>query len=75
MKITFKLPAYVELDIQDGSDRQMVTEVYDRTIKALWEDFITKVKLTQAEQKILDKTLGHETKVRFLSKPSFVKTK
>ena len=73
MDIFLKKELYFRISIEDGSDRQLVVDSFNKTIEPAFEEFIRKTKFDKKEVDALYELTNKRVELQILPKRDFVK--
>jgi hypothetical protein len=73
MKFYLKKEIYFEVEIENGSDRALVTKSFDEIVDPAFNKLIEKIRFAKTEINALRKLTGYNVDCRALSKPTFMK--
>jgi hypothetical protein len=72
MKVFLKKELYFEIIVEDGTDRNVVTDAINRTVDPAFNEFVRKLTLSQAEVGALSKLIGHDVTVRAIPRSDYL---
>jgi len=73
MKIFLKKEVYFEIEIEDGTDRSLVSKAFTNVIDPAFDKLIRKIKFDKTEIENVQGDCGTRVKVRILPKSEFLK--
>jgi hypothetical protein len=73
MKYYFRSDVYFEIDLEEENDRQPAQKVFHEILEPVFEEFISKIKLTKEVKQSIKELSGKKLNVALLSKKQFVK--
>lgn len=72
MKFFLRKELYFEIDVENGSDRAVVTRAFDEVVEPAFRDLIQKIRFSKTEIDSIRKLTGQDINVRALSKRDFL---
>lgn len=72
MKIFFKKEIYFEVEIEDGSDRSLVSSALEELIDPSFEELVRKIKFHKEEISSLNQRIGKQVSISVLPKSEFL---
>lgn len=75
MKMVFKLPTYVELEVSEETNRIIVTDTFNHDIIPIWGDFLSKLRFSPEERKMVEDHIGSKVRISFTPDPPLYKKK
>ena len=73
MDIFLKKELYFRISIEDGSDRRLVVDSFNKTIEPAFEEFIRKIEFNKKEVDALYELTNKRVGLQILPKKDFVK--
>ena len=73
MKITFKRPLYITLDLHENRDRGQVTQVFKQVLDPEFSEFVSSIRTRSSVQKSLSEQLRTPVSVSFSDRHKEVK--
>ena len=74
MKVILKHQFYFELEVQDGSDRNLIAQSFEKELRPQFDQLLSKIKFDDSDRASLYKLTGLDVKIRILSNDQFKKT-
>lgn len=72
MKIFLKKEIYFEVEIDDGTDRALVSHAMEEIIDPAFEELVRKIKFSKDELKKIDQNIGKKVQIQVIPKSDFV---
>lgn len=72
MKVYLKETVYFEVDVSDGSNRSLVTEMFSKEIRPQFENILKSIKFDDSDRFAFAKLSGTPVKIRLLSQRDFL---
>lgn len=74
MKVILKHQFYFELEVKDGSDRNLIAQSFEKELRPQFDQLLSKIKFDDSDRASLYKLTGLDVKIRILSNDQFKKT-
>lgn len=73
MKVTFKRPLYITLELSDNVDRQKVTTAFRNVIEPEFLDFVSSIRVRKSVLLQIEQVIGQSVEVHFSDSHQVVK--
>lgn len=73
MKIFFKKELYFEIEVEDGTDRSLISSAMEELIDPSFEELVRKIKFNKSEISALNHSIGKSVTITVLPKSEFLK--
>jgi len=74
MKVFFKKELYFEVEIEDGTDRSLISNAMEEIVDPAFEELVRKIKFKKEEINSFNQNMGKKVTIRVLPKSEFLRT-